>query len=74
METETIGARLRQAREMLSLRPQDLALEYNLGAQSIRDYETGHRKPGALALIELCDAYGITSDYILGIKPARRRR
>jgi transcriptional regulator with XRE-family HTH domain len=72
---ETIHERLRHARAQTGQTAAEVAAECDVSRQAIAAYESESIGvvPGGLAIMELCYAYGITADWLLGIPPVRQR-
>lgn len=60
-------ARLREQREDNDLKQETVAKMLNMTKQQYSLYETGRRKLPIDKLITLCEFYGVSSDYILGL-------
>lgn len=65
---KTIGQAMREQREKRSLSRERLAADAGISASSLGLYERDQAVPGALALIALSDALGISIDEYLGVK------
>ena len=62
----TIGERLKIVRGSLSQR--DAAARIGMKQQSWRVYETNASAPGATLIQKICAAFGVSSDWLLGIE------
>jgi len=62
----SIGARIREAREDLGMTGSALAEKIGSDAATISRWEHDRREPDAGHLRALCDALGVTADYLLG--------
>lgn len=58
--------RIRDLREDKDLKQEDVAKVLNITRQQYQLYESGKRKLPIDLLIELCNFYDVSSDYILG--------
>lgn len=70
-----LGERLKAARLLAgcsTVRAGSIIAE--LPYQSFRDYENGRSLPGAHATAQLCSAFGVSSDYLLGLAPMPKPR
>lgn len=59
--------RMRDLREDRDLKQEDVAKILNITRQQYQLYESGKRKLPIDLLIELCEFYDISSDYLLGL-------
>lgn len=66
---QSIGSRIKAAREETGLSRRALARSTKLDNMSLCGYEHGKNLPGAKAIIALCRALGISSDRLLGLPP-----
>ena len=62
----TIGERIAEARQRRGWTQSDLAARAGSSAATVSQWETGHRTPGAPALVALADALEVTADWLLG--------
>lgn len=62
----TFRDRLRHLRTLAGYSQQDLADIMNVTKQTISQYERGVRKPDQDTLLELCDIFNVSTDYLLG--------
>ena len=60
-------SRLKELREDRDLKQDDIAKLLKMTKQQYSLYETGRRKLPIDKLKELCEYYGVSSDYILGL-------
>lgn len=66
IEMDSIGTRLRKAREKTGLTQREVAERLNIPKyQTISAYENDKNSPKLDTLKDLCRLYGVTSDYIL---------
>ena len=68
MEIFDFGLRLRELREKKRLSQQQLADWLGLTRSSISNYENNTQTPPADTLVRLADIYGVSVDYLLGVK------
>ena len=73
MEIFDFGLRLRELREKKRLSQQQLADWLGLTRSSISNYENNTHTPPADTLVRLADIYGVSVDYLLGVKNDRKR-
>lgn len=65
MDKVAIGSRLREARNMVKLAQEQLAEKVGIGTTYISDIERGAKFPSLSMFINIVDALGVSSDYIL---------
>lgn len=65
MDKVAIGSRLREARNMVKLTQEQLAEKVGIGTTYISDIERGAKFPSLSMFINIVDALGVSSDYIL---------
>lgn len=58
--------RIRELRQKMGWRQEDLAARLNSKRQSVARYETGERGIDVDTICQLCDIFGCTADYLLG--------
>jgi transcriptional regulator with XRE-family HTH domain len=58
--------RIRELREKAGMKQATLASKLHVGPTSISNYEVGARMPPTETVIELCDIFGVSADYLLG--------
>ena len=73
MEIFDFGLRLRELREKKHLSQQQLADWLGLTRSSISNYENNTQTPPPDTLVRLADLYGVSVDYLLGVKNDRKR-
>ena len=73
MEIFDFGLRLRELREKKRLSQQQLVDWLGLTRSSISNYENNTQTPPADTLVRLADIYGVSVDYLLGVKNDRKR-
>ncbi len=65
---ENIGKRLRLAREAAGYATCCAAAHFlQMGTSTLNDYEAERRFPGAENLRWICEGYGVSADWLLGI-------
>lgn len=69
---QSIGSRIKEAREGRKLSRRALARLTLLDNMSLHGYEHGENLPGAVAIRKLCRALGISADSLLGLPPVDR--
>jgi transcriptional regulator with XRE-family HTH domain len=47
------------------------AAQLRMSYESLRDYESGRRVPGAVPIAQICRRYKISADWLLGLPQAR---
>ncbi|MCL2176938.1 MAG: helix-turn-helix domain-containing protein [Firmicutes bacterium] len=60
--------RLKAIREKNNLTQKQLAKALGIKTSEIEMYESGKREPRIFRLIQLCDYFGVTTDYLAGTK------
>lgn len=58
--------RLRDLREDRDLRQVDVSTATGIDQRTLSNYETGKTNPDSFAIIQLCDFYNVSADYLLG--------
>lgn len=66
----TIGERIKQERKKRGWTQARLAKEADIALVTVQYYEEGRTLPGALSLIGLADAFGVSIDDLVGRKVA----
>lgn len=64
-DTQSIGARLRAARERSGDSRESAALRMDISPVSLQRYESGRREPGALVIVAFARRYDVTTDWLL---------
>jgi transcriptional regulator with XRE-family HTH domain len=59
-----IGRRLREAREAVSVGQAEFAAAAGIKANTYNQWEQGKKRPDIAGAAKLCDAHGLTLDYI----------
>lgn len=68
---ESIGARLRSARDDLGWSQSRLASELGITQPAIADWERGEKEPSARNLARLATALSVSTDWLLSLTPER---
>lgn len=63
-----VGSRLRTAREAKGIRQEEAAKWAGFGRTQLVNVEAGRSAINNYALIALCSLYGVSSDFVLGLK------
>lgn len=63
--------RIRELRQELGWRQADLAEKLSTKRQTVARYETGERGLDIETIKRLCEIFGVTSDYLLGLSEVR---
>ena len=63
---DTIGTRVREARQKRGMSRADLARAAGLSGGAVSRIESGERSPGAETLARLARALGVELDYLMG--------
>ena len=66
MRESTFAKRLKELREENHIGQEELAREIGYSKGIISLWETENREPGAQALMQLKEYFGVTIDYLLG--------
>ena len=64
----SIGTRLKELRESNGLTQVQAAARVGMKQQAWRVYETDASMPGAKLIVKICDEYGVSADWLLGIE------
>ncbi|CAM3093385.1 helix-turn-helix transcriptional regulator [Lactococcus hircilactis] len=67
MGKEYIGNKLRSLRKAKKLSQAELAQKLNLSSWAVASYEQGKSYPSVEGLMKICDIFGVSSDYLLGL-------
>lgn len=65
------GTRLRELREEAGLSQKQLAERLGITKTTVNRYENDLREPEFATLIEIVRFFGVSADYLLGIKDSR---
>jgi transcriptional regulator with XRE-family HTH domain len=63
-----LGHRLRRAREDTQMNPEQAATASGIKRTTLLRYERGESEPGALKIVALAEAYGISGCHLLGLE------
>ena len=63
---DKFGIRFKEERKKKNLTQQDLATLFHLDKSSISKYENGHQRPEMETLINICDYFGVSVEYLVG--------
>lgn len=63
-----LGERLKYLREEMHLTQRQLAEKLNLNAVTYLHYEKGQREPPLAVLADISAFFGVSTDYLLGIR------
>lgn len=63
---ENVGAALRRFRIKFNLNQRVVAKRIGIPYQSYQTYEYGKSVPSAEVIVKIADAYGVSTDYLLG--------
>ena len=66
--SDKLGNRMKQLRQKANMTQSELARSLNVSSALISAYELGERKPSLDLLAGLADVFGVSSDYLLGLK------
>ena len=58
--------RIKELREKAGMKQTTLASKLHVGATSVSNYELGVRLPPSETILQLCDIFGVSADYLLG--------
>jgi transcriptional regulator with XRE-family HTH domain len=64
---QTMGDRIKLALEMRNMKQKELAKRVGMTEVTISRYVTGDREPKADAIIAICNALCVSSDWLLGL-------
>lgn len=67
-----LGNRIKQLREELGLKQEELANKLSISPSAIGMYETNKREPNNELTIKLANFFGVTTDYLLGKSDVRK--
>ena len=62
-----IGERLQEIRKDHGDKQTDLAKKLNVAVSTVKSWEGEHSSPSHELLVKICQLYGVTSDYLLGL-------
>lgn len=61
--------RFKESREKAGLTQKEAALSLDVSVQAVSYWETGSRMPSVEKILQMCDLYNVTADYLLGRTP-----
>jgi transcriptional regulator with XRE-family HTH domain len=61
-----LGDRLRELREDIGLRQDELAIKLNISRSTYANYETSRAEPSISILLDIANIYGVSVDFIVG--------
>jgi len=61
--------RLQELRKEKNITRNQLMLKLRLGAETVRRWEDGETIPNAEYIFMLCEFFGCSADYLIGLKP-----
>lgn len=70
---DKFGIRFKEERKKKNLTQQDLATLFHLDKSSISKYENGHQRPEMETLINICDYFGVSVEYLVGQTDKREK-
>lgn len=63
--------RIKDLRDEMHMKQDDLAVALSVSRQSISNYEIGSRQLDPETIRRLCEIFGVTADYLLGFSSQR---
>jgi len=63
-----IKTRIKELREEKGLSQTKLAAELGLNQRTVSNYETGSLEPNIQTIKKLCEYFGVSADYLLGLE------
>ena len=61
--------RFKESREQAGLTQKEAAISLDVSVQAVSYWETGARMPALDKVLQMCDLYKVSSDYLLGRTP-----
>lgn len=61
--------RFKEARENAGFTQKEAAINLDVSVQAVSYWETGNRTPSIEKIVQMCDLYNVTADYLLGRTP-----
>lgn len=61
--------RFKEAREKAGFTQKEAAINLDVSVQAVSYWETGNRTPSIEKIVQMCDLYNVTADYLLGRTP-----
>jgi len=72
---ETLGSRIRQARDHYGMSQAELARRIGISATALNQIELGKTvSPGVAHIIKIAEVLNVSSDQLLGISTSKRRQ
>lgn len=68
IDMSVFAGRMREAREKRGVGKTEAAKMIGVGETVIRYWENGQRVPNASSLYQICQAYGVSADWLLGLE------
>ena len=62
---------IKSERVRIGLSQNELADDLGIHVNTLRAWESGAAKPGSMNLIKLCELFGCSADYLLGLTDER---
>lgn len=59
----------KECRERAGLTQKEAAISLDVSIQAVSYWETGSRVPSVEKILQMCDLYNVTADYLLGRTP-----
>ncbi|MDR3348845.1 MAG: helix-turn-helix domain-containing protein [Acidaminococcales bacterium] len=69
-----LSERLLQLKKERGLLQKNIANGLGLALRTYQYYESGERKPDSGAIVAMCRYFGVSADYLLGLKDEPERR
>ena len=73
MTRHEFGKKLRAARKKLKLTQKTISEKINVGQGTLSSWEDGAKVPNILSIINLCEAFDLSLDDLLGLKKTPNR-
>ena len=68
IDMSVFAGRMREAREKRGVCKTEAAKMIGVGISVVRYWENGQRVPNAWSLYQICQAYGVSADWLLGLE------
>lgn len=68
IDMSVFSARMREAREKCGVGKDAAAKMIGVCSSVVRYWENGQRVPNAWSLYQICKAYGVSADWLLGLE------
>ena len=72
LDMSEFSARMREAREKRGVGKTEAAKMIGVGQRVVRYWENGQRVPNAWSLYQICQAYGVSADWLLGLEEGKQ--